>query len=91
MAKALERILELVKEVLRLRHNVSVMLNRCQEREKRIGVLEEEVASRKVEVGVPKKCVAEEEEQAGGPERWWWREWWRWGMRMWLCQVWLVR
>ena len=69
-AKALERVLELEKEVSRLRHHVSVLSKRNHKLELRLGeVLEGRVREEeKEEVAVPGRGVAEEEEEAGVPD-----------------------
>jgi len=69
-AKALERVLELEKEVSRLRHHVSVLSKRNHKLELRLGeVLEVGVREeKKEEVAVPGWGVAGEEEEAGVPD-----------------------
>jgi len=68
--KALERVLELEKEVSRLRHHVSVLSKRNHKLELQLGeVLEERVREeRKEEVAVPERGVADEEEETGVPD-----------------------
>jgi len=57
-AKALERVLELEKEVSRLRHHVSVLSKRNHKLELRLGEILEgrEREERKEEVAVPVGC-----------------------------------
>jgi len=64
---ALERVLELEKEVSRLRHHVSVLLKRNHKLELRLGEVlkERERVEEKEEVAVPGRGVADEEEKAG--------------------------
>jgi len=66
-AKALKRVLELEKEVLRLRHHVSVLSKRNHKLELRLGevLVEGDRRERREEVAVPERGVANEEEEAG--------------------------
>ena len=69
-AKALERVLELEKEVSRLRHHVSVLLKRNHKLELRLGevLVEGDRRRGKEEVAVPVEGVADEEEEDGVPD-----------------------
>jgi len=69
-AKALERVLELEKEVSRLWHHVSVLSKRNHKLELRLGevLVEGDRRGRKEEVAVPGRGVADEEEEAGVPD-----------------------
>jgi len=69
-AKALERVLELEKEVSRLRHHVSVLSKRNHKLELRLGevLVEGDRRRGKEEVAVPVEGVADEEEEDGVPD-----------------------
>jgi len=67
-AKALERVLELEKEVSRLRHHVSVLSKRSHRLELRLGEVLERGAERKEEVAESEGDVAGGEAEAGVPD-----------------------
>jgi len=66
-AKALERVVELETEVLRLQHHISVLLKGNHKLELRLGeeLVGRNRGERNEEVAVPERGLAHEEEEAG--------------------------